>query len=373
MKIMLSCAKINNKEWSGRLYYKINSVADDLSKIELETVDLLVLDVGIPAYTEYVADSRTTTYMMSNLELMQTKMAHIHSHQNFGVFFSPTDVKELHFNAKNFDFYLSVIVNNNFDVQAKAVFKLQAKEEVRSIPGEVRALGVKLPIDQDVVVTEQLIVKDVNVLYDDVFDQAGIHANVTDHAAIAAKKKEAERLSNIQPDLYRRGVSMHVAHRSDNDMYNGIFEGAAELAMQNEAQDYADIYDTEELLRLIVLSFFDASLDLNFEHYEGFNAIEEILETEIENTMGDTSTSSIQDYSELLNIDIDYKVAHAFDAHIQEDERAETVEFMLRIVENVYDTNSLEAYEPIFEVVRTALTDYRDTRTSLPEDTATIH
>lgn len=50
---------------------------------------------------------------------MITNVKLIHSHNNMSVFFSGTDVSELEDNAPNHEYYLSLIVNNKGDKQAK--------------------------------------------------------------------------------------------------------------------------------------------------------------------------------------------------------------------------------------------------------------
>jgi hypothetical protein len=53
-----------------------------------------------------------------NPESLDWTVGHIHSHNTMGVFFSGTDWDELNDNAANFNYYLSVIVNNKFEITA---------------------------------------------------------------------------------------------------------------------------------------------------------------------------------------------------------------------------------------------------------------
>lgn len=52
-------------------------------------------------------------------ELEELQMGLIHSHNKMSVHFSSTDTDELHDNVDKYNYYTSVIVNNNFDVIAK--------------------------------------------------------------------------------------------------------------------------------------------------------------------------------------------------------------------------------------------------------------
>lgn len=95
----------------------------------LTVEDILPMNKGTQAYTEYSLDERVIEYMMDN-ETMEKgwKMGHIHSHNTMSVFFSGTDWSELEDNAPNHNFYLSLIVNNFMDFCAKVCFIAEAKQ-----------------------------------------------------------------------------------------------------------------------------------------------------------------------------------------------------------------------------------------------------
>lgn len=94
----------------------------------LTVEDILPMNKGTQAYTEYSLDERVIDYMMDN-ETMEKgwKMGHIHSHNTMAVFFSGTDWSELEDNAPHHNFYLSLIVNNFMDFCAKVCFISEAK------------------------------------------------------------------------------------------------------------------------------------------------------------------------------------------------------------------------------------------------------
>jgi hypothetical protein len=95
----------------------------------LTVEDILPMNKGTQAYTEYSMDDRVIDYMMDN-ETMEKgwKMGHIHSHNTMAVFFSGTDWSELEDNAPHHNFYLSLIVNNFMDFCAKVCFISEAKD-----------------------------------------------------------------------------------------------------------------------------------------------------------------------------------------------------------------------------------------------------
>lgn len=133
-KIKYLCKNINKDEWSGALFYSIEgSIKDPLTfKIKLE--DILPLDKGTSAYTEYELDNRYLDYLMEDEKRMDWYVGHIHSHNTMAVFFSGTDMAELNDNSPSHNFYLSLIVNNYMDFMAKIAFIASLEQEIKEIP-----------------------------------------------------------------------------------------------------------------------------------------------------------------------------------------------------------------------------------------------
>ena len=110
-KIRHLCSKVFNTEWSGNLFYKMTGTFAD-NNIEITCVDILPMDIGSSAYTEFEMSPEVATYMVENPELLDCKMGLIHSHQSFGTFFSGTDTATLQSEGKHRNHFLSLIVNN---------------------------------------------------------------------------------------------------------------------------------------------------------------------------------------------------------------------------------------------------------------------
>lgn len=86
--------------------------------------DILLMDIGTKAYTEFDWDEDVVNYRMENIEALTGNwlVGHVHSHNTMDVFFSPTDMSELNDNCPNHNFYLSLIVNNFMEMTAKIAF-----------------------------------------------------------------------------------------------------------------------------------------------------------------------------------------------------------------------------------------------------------
>jgi proteasome lid subunit RPN8/RPN11 len=107
---------VGGVEWSGVLVYKtIEGSIEDYKNFVVEAVEVIPMDVGTSGYTEYEIESADEYVFKNLLERVmlddKLKIGHIHTHHNMDCFFSGTDMSELHENAPNHNYYLSLIVN----------------------------------------------------------------------------------------------------------------------------------------------------------------------------------------------------------------------------------------------------------------------
>jgi hypothetical protein len=105
-------------EWSGILKYKVTEGSlDDPANMVIVASDFLLMDIQSPTYTEYdfeSDDSKMLDFIM-DCSIDGSKYGHLHSHNSMRCFFSGTDMSELHDNAPNHNYYLSLIVNKEKD------------------------------------------------------------------------------------------------------------------------------------------------------------------------------------------------------------------------------------------------------------------
>lgn len=128
-KVKFLCRQIPKVEWSGVLFYEVKGSIKRPDKLKLICKDILLMDKGSKAYTEYSYDEDVVTHQMENPELLECKIGHIHSHNTMATFFSGTDMSELNDNSPNHNFYFSLIVNNFMDTCAKVSFVGEANVE----------------------------------------------------------------------------------------------------------------------------------------------------------------------------------------------------------------------------------------------------
>lgn len=94
---------------------------------------LYLQDIGNGVATEYEFEEDFSKFLYEHQEYLDMERGHIHSHNRMGVFFSSTDDQELIDNSKNYNFYLSLIVNNNNDMLAKVAFRVHKKSTISSV------------------------------------------------------------------------------------------------------------------------------------------------------------------------------------------------------------------------------------------------
>lgn len=122
-QIKYLCSKMPLVEWSGVLYHTSEGDLQNPEQFTCKAEYILLLDKGTSGYTEYDFSSPSfTEALMEKPELMEWSMSHIHSHNNMAVFFSGTDNEELTDNAPNYNYYLSLIVNNKNEYCARIAF-----------------------------------------------------------------------------------------------------------------------------------------------------------------------------------------------------------------------------------------------------------
>lgn len=177
MKIKFLCREIPKVEWSGILLYKVEGTIRKPKDMVLHLKDIIPMNKGTQVYTSYNFNekSRDTSnyddamidYFNDNLEAMEDdwKIGHIHSHNGMNVYFSGTDMSELHDNSLSHNIYLSLIVNNWMEFTAKVAFRagiektIEAPRYALDQDGEKYSMG----FDSYTVKSEKLYIHDCDI------------------------------------------------------------------------------------------------------------------------------------------------------------------------------------------------------------------
>lgn len=128
-KIRTLCSHIYNDEWSGVLYYTEEGTFEE-DNLVLTACDLLLMDKGSSAYTEFKMSPDIVGNYVDHPELQDCYMGLVHSHNNMATFFSGTDTATLQEEGGERDHFLSLIVNNEGTYSAAITRKIHIKENI---------------------------------------------------------------------------------------------------------------------------------------------------------------------------------------------------------------------------------------------------
>jgi hypothetical protein len=137
-KIKYTCSRISQVEWSGTLLYSVEGDIDDIENFKLKVEDFILQDIGNAtgtsfSYNEKINgkhEDKVMDYFLENPQALDWKIGLIHSHNNMSVYFSGVDDEELEDNAGSHNYYLSLIVNNTFDLCARVAQEVTSEEKV---------------------------------------------------------------------------------------------------------------------------------------------------------------------------------------------------------------------------------------------------
>ena len=115
-KIRTLCSYFPNKEWSGVLFTKKSTSSNGTRYYE--AIDMYLLDIGSATHTEYEFTPELMSYIADN-DYLDLRMDLIHSHNRMESFFSCVDWSTLISETKVKGSYLSLIVNNKGQYEAK--------------------------------------------------------------------------------------------------------------------------------------------------------------------------------------------------------------------------------------------------------------
>lgn len=135
-KVKYLCSNIPEVEWSGALFFSVEGSIKEPKTFKIILQDILPLDKGTKAWTEYELDGRYDDYIMdeNHPERLDWTLGHIHSHNSMRVFFSGADKDELNDNVANHNYYVSLIVNNYMEFVAKVAFTAKLDKKFNKVP-----------------------------------------------------------------------------------------------------------------------------------------------------------------------------------------------------------------------------------------------
>lgn len=117
-------------EWCGILFYTEEGNISDADNFKIHVNYLYPMDVGTAGSTSIENYEEVLEAIKHMPELGDMNQGFIHSHNNMKTFFSGTDEKQLVDGANDYDYFLSVITNNDADYIARISFKFNSDIEI---------------------------------------------------------------------------------------------------------------------------------------------------------------------------------------------------------------------------------------------------
>ena len=119
------CDKYKTLEWCGILFYEEEGTINEPDNYVINVKYLYPMDVGSPGSTSIENYDEVLDAIEQHPELETMRQGFIHSHNNMDTFFSGTDVTQLIDGAEDYDYFLSVITNNEAEYIARISFSLK--------------------------------------------------------------------------------------------------------------------------------------------------------------------------------------------------------------------------------------------------------
>lgn len=264
-KIRVLCNKFPNTEWSGILFYTYNGSFLD-NNISFVAEDLLFMDTGYSATTEFYLDEANIGSYIIDHDLFGCQCGLIHSHHSMQAFFSGQDTAMLEQEGSSRNHFLSLVVNNVGKyvacVTVKEVFEhaITTKSYYKTFNDEL----IKGGINESNQTSEIIKVHDLdvivhNTLFCDDYDE--LMATIIE---CAAKKKEREEKEKEKRNLIFPKTPLHESNRTEElslfDMdyidYNNYIEEDDEenILTEQQIKEYAS--------QLLAISLIPGNLDM---------------------------------------------------------------------------------------------------------------
>jgi len=196
------------------------------------------MGIGTHSYTESENHSDDIINMVDRVPAyMENRYGLIHTHHTMDTFFSGTDIQELHDNAANYSYYLSLIVNIKEKYSAK-IAKLV----------EVKGASFDLDEEDEETVSMEFPVEHILMQFDlDVIIE-GAECNdeiITERIAEIKKRKEEGEKARLAKTTIKTGTFTDAEHKKWLNKYHikalnqhSLWDPAMYDVTQNDAEDF---------------------------------------------------------------------------------------------------------------------------------------
>ena len=323
-KIRVLCNKFPNTEWSGILFYTYSGSFLD-NNISFVAEDLLFMDTGYSATTEFYLDEANIGSYIIDHDLFGCQCGLIHSHHSMQAFFSGQDSAMLEQEGSSRNHFLSLVVNNAGKyaacVTVKEVFEhaITTKSYYKTFNDELIKRGIKESTQSDEIIQIHYLEVIVNnTLSCDDYDELMATIAECDVKKKEREEKEKERRNFILPKtpLHQPVEELSLFDMDYIDYNNYIEENDEEnILTEQQIKEYASqllaislIPGNLEMIPYLVKNLPDAAKETfkTIKEYEDSLAI--VLDYLIEDKLWEYCCSKCDNKNQLGKV-LDFEVA----------------------------------------------------------------
>lgn len=189
----------------------IDGSVEDPANLKINIIDFTLFDIGSGAYTEFVIEPEIIMGIYAKYpEYITKKYGCIHSHNNMSVFFSGTDTSTLLEQAFIHNYFVSLIINNNYDKIAKISYK-GTRKVTETFYNRIKSimLPYNRTVEEDVV-----CVIDCDVDYETT--ETYVDDELMNQIAVLARKEEEKKLERAKiPVTYGKNSYKRIGYHND--------------------------------------------------------------------------------------------------------------------------------------------------------------
>lgn len=316
--------KVGATEWSGVLFYKLTK--GDIKKmkdLEFTAEFLYPMNIGSSTYTEFEFSGELMNAYDIHENAMNLSIGQVHTHHNMSTFFSGTDQSELEGNCKNYNFYVSLIVNFAHDYCAKIAFPGKTKTtKVAELKGEDGSIfKVSLPSEGD-----DIIIGDLDVVID---GYVSVGEWLNQRIAKLEEDKKVLATTRVTPSGPFNNTGTFSKYGGYGGGYNKYFDDGLDAfdapyqskkkkATPKEMQFlaslvYLDSKKCEESVSLKLMELLDISDEEQDELLEQVTDNIDVIHAEIYGDVDNLSIHCLEALQELQSFDATYGDSPAYD------------------------------------------------------------
>lgn len=252
--------QVGKDEWSGILFYTVNGTIKDIGNMEFTANHMMLKDIGTAASTGYEFDETVLDYFDVIPQAEEMKMGMVHTHHNMSNYFSSVDMDELKDNARNHNYYLSLVASFDCNYTAKLAIHAVSKDSTVVIKGDDGE-----DIEQVISGEDIVYVANCDIIFE--LDSFNIKA-------IEDLKKQAKQRATKKP------VSNNIGgHYHQGNLYpvTPNKEGGKKLNKKNPLTDKAELADA--ITAVLYCNMYDSDLG-QITPWIAFKRMDEVLQVD---------------------------------------------------------------------------------------------